>query len=72
MNSGERLEIIADELDLLKDIPTLLNKTGDKLVNIKEDVIQSLIFKDNFIFYIIWKKKVQLLFARLYMNQFLG
>ncbi len=37
MNPGDFLELIADDRGVLKDIPALLNRTGDKLVGTRED-----------------------------------
>ena len=37
MNSGEILELIVDDKGALKDIPALLKKTGDKLLETKEE-----------------------------------
>ena len=37
MNSGDKLEVIADDVGALKDIPSLLSKTGDKLLETKEE-----------------------------------
>ena len=35
--SGKVLEVIVDDVGAKKDIPALLNKTGDKLVELKEE-----------------------------------
>ena len=35
--SGKVLEVIVDDVGAKKDIPALLNKTGDELVELKED-----------------------------------
>lgn len=37
MNTGDHLHLIADDRGVLKDIPALLHKTGDKLVKTKEE-----------------------------------
>ena len=37
MNSGDKLEVVADDVGALKDIPSLLSKTGDKLLETKEE-----------------------------------
>ena len=37
MTAGQSLELIVDDSGALKDIPSLLNKTGDKLVETKQD-----------------------------------
>jgi tRNA 2-thiouridine synthesizing protein A len=37
MNSGDKLEVVADDIGALKDIPSLLSKTGDKLLETKEE-----------------------------------
>ena len=37
MSSGEVLEVIADDVGAKKDIPALLGKSGDELVELKED-----------------------------------
>jgi len=35
--SGEVIEVIADDVGAKKDIPALLNKSGDELVELRED-----------------------------------
>ncbi len=35
--SGEVMEVIADDVGAKKDIPALLNKSGDELVELRED-----------------------------------
>ena len=35
--SGDVIEVIADDVGAKKDIPALLNKIGDKLVELRED-----------------------------------
>ena len=35
--SGQIIEVIADDLGAKKDIPALLHKTGDELVEFKEE-----------------------------------
>ncbi len=37
MSSGQTLELIVDDKGALKDVPALINKTGDKIVETKED-----------------------------------
>ena len=37
MNSGQELELISDDLGVLKDIPALIAKTGDEILNTKEE-----------------------------------
>ncbi|MFX1420637.1 MAG: sulfurtransferase TusA family protein [Promethearchaeota archaeon] len=37
LNSGEVIEVIADDVGAKKDIPALLNKSGDELVELRED-----------------------------------
>ncbi|MBD3197062.1 MAG: sulfurtransferase TusA family protein [Candidatus Lokiarchaeota archaeon] len=37
MNSGEVLEVISDDSGSLKDIPSLLSKTGDELLDTTQD-----------------------------------
>ncbi|MFW9828326.1 MAG: sulfurtransferase TusA family protein [Candidatus Thorarchaeota archaeon] len=34
---GEVIEVIADDVGAKKDIPALLNKSGDELVELRED-----------------------------------
>ncbi|MFX1316860.1 MAG: sulfurtransferase TusA family protein [Promethearchaeota archaeon] len=34
---GQVIEVIADDVGAKKDIPALLNKTGDELVELRED-----------------------------------
>ena len=36
MSSGQTLELISDDRGALKDVPALINKTGDKIVETKE------------------------------------
>jgi len=35
--SGQIIEVIADDVGAKKDIPALLNKSGDELVEVRED-----------------------------------
>ena len=35
--SGQIIEVISDDIGAKKDIPALLNKTGDELIEIKEE-----------------------------------
>jgi tRNA 2-thiouridine synthesizing protein A len=35
--SGDVIEVIADDVGAKKDIPALLNKIGDELVEVRED-----------------------------------
>ena len=35
--SGQIIEIISDDVGAKKDIPALLNKTGDELIELKEE-----------------------------------
>ena len=35
--SGDVIEVIADDVGAKKDIPALLNKSGDELVELRED-----------------------------------
>jgi len=35
--SGQVIEVIADDIGAKKDIPSLLSKTGDELVEMKEE-----------------------------------
>ncbi|MFX1600325.1 MAG: sulfurtransferase TusA family protein [Promethearchaeota archaeon] len=35
--SGEVIEVIADDVGAKKDIPALLNKSGDELMELRED-----------------------------------
>jgi tRNA 2-thiouridine synthesizing protein A len=35
--SGQVIEVIADDVGAKKDIPALLNKSGDELVELRED-----------------------------------
>ncbi|MFX1446292.1 MAG: sulfurtransferase TusA family protein [Promethearchaeota archaeon] len=37
LTSGQVLEVIADDVGAKKDIPSLLSKTGDELVEMKEE-----------------------------------
>jgi tRNA 2-thiouridine synthesizing protein A len=37
MSSGLVIEVIVDDVGAKKDIPALLNKIGDELVELKED-----------------------------------
>ena len=37
LTSGEVIEVIADDVGAKKDIPALLNKSGDELVELRED-----------------------------------
>ena len=37
MNTGQTLEVLANDKGALKDIPALLSKTGDELVETRED-----------------------------------
>lgn len=37
MNPGDFLEVIADDRGVLEDIPALLRRTGDKIVETRED-----------------------------------
>ncbi|MFX1572661.1 MAG: sulfurtransferase TusA family protein [Promethearchaeota archaeon] len=37
LESGKVIEVIADDVGAKKDIPALLNKSGDELVDIRED-----------------------------------
>ena len=37
LTSGEVIEVIADDVGAKKDIPALLNKIGDELVELRED-----------------------------------
>ena len=37
LTSGETIEVIADDVGAKKDIPALLNKLGDELVELRED-----------------------------------
>jgi tRNA 2-thiouridine synthesizing protein A len=36
-NSGETIEVITDDVGAKKDIPALLRKTGDELVEVREE-----------------------------------
>jgi len=40
MSSGQTLELIVDDKGALKDVPALINKTGDKIVETNEDGAQ--------------------------------
>jgi len=37
MNSGETLELRADDVGALKDVPALIKKTGDTILETKQD-----------------------------------
>ncbi|MFX0105782.1 MAG: sulfurtransferase TusA family protein [Candidatus Hodarchaeota archaeon] len=37
LTSGQTIEVIADDVGAKKDIPALLNKIGDELVEMRED-----------------------------------
>ncbi len=37
MSSGQTLELIVDDIGALKDVPALLNRTGDELLESRED-----------------------------------
>ncbi|MFX0031971.1 MAG: sulfurtransferase TusA family protein [Candidatus Hodarchaeota archaeon] len=37
MSSGQTLELVVDDKGALKDVPALLSKTGDELVETKQD-----------------------------------
>jgi tRNA 2-thiouridine synthesizing protein A len=37
MSSGQTLELIVDDTGAMKDVPALLNKSGDELLETKED-----------------------------------
>jgi len=37
MSSGQELELIVDDLGALKDVPALIKKTGDEILNTKEE-----------------------------------
>ncbi|MHA2288849.1 MAG: sulfurtransferase TusA family protein [Promethearchaeota archaeon] len=37
MSSGQTLELVVDDKGALKDIPALINKTGDSILETKED-----------------------------------
>ncbi|TFG16581.1 MAG: sulfurtransferase TusA family protein [Promethearchaeota archaeon] len=37
LNTGQVLELIVDDKGALKDVPALLHKTGDELMETKED-----------------------------------
>lgn len=37
LNSGQTLELIVDDKGALKDVPALLHKTGDELLETKEE-----------------------------------
>ena len=36
MNAGQTLELIVDDIGALKDVPALVNKIGDKIVETNE------------------------------------
>ncbi len=40
MSSGQVLELIVDDIGALKDVPALLNKTGDEIISTKEEKTQ--------------------------------
>jgi TusA-related sulfurtransferase len=40
MSSGQTLELVVDDKGALKDVPALINKTGDKIVETKEEDAQ--------------------------------
>ncbi|KKM16953.1 hypothetical protein LCGC14_1680640 [marine sediment metagenome] len=40
MSSGQVLELIVDDIGALKDVPALLNKTGDDIISTKEEETQ--------------------------------
>ncbi len=44
LTSGQIIEVISDDVGSKKDIPALLNKTGDELIELREED-KSLIFK---------------------------
>ena len=37
LNPGDMIEVIADDVGAKKDIPAMLNKTGNELVDLRED-----------------------------------
>ena len=37
MTSGQTLELIADDVGALKDVPALINKTGDEIMDTKQE-----------------------------------
>ena len=37
MTSGQTLELTVDDVGALKDVPALLNKTGDELIETRQD-----------------------------------
>jgi tRNA 2-thiouridine synthesizing protein A len=37
LTSGQIIEVISDDIGAKKDIPALLNKTGDELIELKEE-----------------------------------
>ena len=37
LTSGQIIEVISDDIGSLKDVPALLNKTGDELISTKEE-----------------------------------
>jgi len=47
LNAGQTLELIADDVGALKDVPALIKKTGDEILetNQNDDVITFLIKK---------------------------
>ncbi len=44
LTSGQIIEVISDDIGSKKDIPAMLKKTGDELIEIREED-KSLIFK---------------------------
>ena len=37
MSAGQTLELVVDDKGALKDVPALINKTGDSILETKED-----------------------------------
>ena len=37
MSSGQTLELVVDDKGALKDVPALISKTGDSIIETKED-----------------------------------
>ncbi|HEC41168.1 MAG TPA: sulfurtransferase TusA family protein [bacterium] len=37
MSSGQEVELIVDDIGALKDVPALIKKTGDEILNTKEE-----------------------------------
>ncbi|MFX0081291.1 MAG: sulfurtransferase TusA family protein [Candidatus Hodarchaeota archaeon] len=37
LNPGDVIEVIADDVGAKKDIPAMLNKTGNELIELRED-----------------------------------